>query len=45
MNEPLASAAGNALEVALTVDFLTGRHIDPRLMEVTLALRLARKCW
>jgi thymidine phosphorylase len=38
MNEPLASAAGNALEVRNAVDFLTGRHRDPRLLEVTLAL-------
>ena len=38
MNEPLASAAGNALEVKNAVDFLTGTHQDPRLREVTLAL-------
>jgi len=38
MTEPLASAAGNALEVRNAVDFLTGRHRDPRLLEVTLAL-------
>ncbi|WDR06781.1 thymidine phosphorylase [Devosia rhodophyticola] len=38
MNEPLASAAGNALEVRNAVDFLTGRHRDERLLEVTLAL-------
>jgi thymidine phosphorylase len=38
MNEPLASAAGNALEVRNAVDFLTGKHQDPRLREVTLAL-------
>ncbi len=38
MNEPLASAAGNAVEVRNAVDFLTGRHQDPRLREVTLAL-------
>ena len=31
MNEPLASAAGNALEVRNAVDFLTGAHRDPRL--------------
>jgi thymidine phosphorylase len=38
MNEPLASAAGNAVEVMSAVDFLTGAHRDPRLLEVTLAL-------
>ncbi len=38
MNEPLASAAGNAVEVVNAVDFLTGRLRDPRLEEVTLAL-------
>ncbi len=38
MNQPLASAAGNAVEVQNAVDFLTGAHRDPRLEEVTLAL-------
>jgi len=38
MNEPLASAAGNALEVQNAVDFLTGAHRDPRLERVVLAL-------
>jgi thymidine phosphorylase len=38
MNEPLATAAGNALEVRNAVDFLTGKRRDPRLLEVTLAL-------
>ena len=38
MNEPLASAAGNAVEVRNAVSFLTGEHRDPRLEEVTLAL-------
>ena len=37
-NEPLASAAGNAVEVINAVDFLTGRRRDRRLAEVTLAL-------
>ena len=31
MNEPLASAAGNAVEVLNAVDFLTGRRRDTRL--------------
>ncbi|RWL80725.1 MAG: thymidine phosphorylase [Mesorhizobium sp.] len=38
MNEPLASAAGNAVEVKNAVDFLTGRYRDKRLEDVTLAL-------
>ncbi len=38
MNEPLASAAGNAVEVRNAVDFLTGRARDSRLEKVTLAL-------
>ncbi|MER9726396.1 thymidine phosphorylase [Mesorhizobium sp. M0155] len=38
MNEPLASAAGNAVEVRNAVDFLTGRLRDKRLEDVTLAL-------
>ncbi|RUT28187.1 thymidine phosphorylase [Arsenicitalea aurantiaca] len=38
MNEPLASAAGNAIEMQNAVDFLTGAHRDLRLAEVTLAL-------
>jgi len=38
MGEPLASAAGNALEVENAVDFLTGRRRDRRLEQVTLAL-------
>ena len=38
MNQPLASAAGNAVEVRNAVDFLTGSHRDPRLETVTLAL-------
>ena len=33
MNEPLASAAGNAVEVENAVDFLTGRARDKRLIE------------
>ena len=38
MNEPLASAAGNGLEMRNAVEFLTGNHQDARLCEVTLAL-------
>jgi thymidine phosphorylase len=38
MDEPLASAAGNSVEVENAVDFLTGRRRDRRLEEVTLAL-------
>ena len=38
MNEPLASAAGNAVEMRNAVDFLTGRAIDNRLFDVTVAL-------
>lgn len=38
MNEPLASAAGNALEVAYALDHLTGRRREPRFHEVTVAL-------
>jgi thymidine phosphorylase len=38
MNEPLASAAGNAVEVLNAVDYLTGARRDARLHAVTLAL-------
>ena len=38
MNEPLASAAGNAVEVRNAVDYLTGTRRDPRLDRVTIAL-------
>ncbi len=38
MNEPLASAAGNAVEVVNAVKFLTGEARDPRLEEATLVL-------
>ncbi len=41
MNEPLASAAGNGLEMRNAVEFLTGAHRDPRLLEVTIALSAA----
>ncbi|MEJ0011822.1 MAG: thymidine phosphorylase [Bauldia sp.] len=38
MNEPLATAAGNAVEVRNAIDFLTGAHVDRRLWDVTVAL-------
>lgn len=38
MDQPLASSAGNALEIALAIEFLTGARRDPRLEEVTMAL-------
>ncbi|WP_416358260.1 thymidine phosphorylase [Aureimonas phyllosphaerae] len=38
MDEPLACDAGNALEIANAIRFLTGRGRDARLQAVTLAL-------
>ena len=38
MNEPLATAAGNAVEVLNALDFLTGKTRDLRLKAVTVAL-------
>jgi thymidine phosphorylase len=38
MNEPLASAAGNAVEVLNAVAFLTGKSSDHRLRKATLTL-------
>ncbi|MBV7377502.1 thymidine phosphorylase [Maritimibacter dapengensis] len=38
MNQPLASAAGNALEVLNATDFLAGLHRDVRLERVVLSL-------
>jgi thymidine phosphorylase len=38
MNQPLASAAGNAVEVAYALDYLAGRRREPRFHEVTVAL-------
>ncbi len=38
MNQVLGSSAGNALEVAEALAFLTGERREPRLLEVVLAL-------
>lgn len=38
MDQVLASSAGNAVEVAEAVQFLTGEYVNPRLHEVTMAL-------
>ena len=38
MNEPLASAAGNAVEVMNAVNYLTGARRDARVHEVTISL-------
>ncbi|NIX76077.1 thymidine phosphorylase [Microvirga terricola] len=38
MNEPLASAAGNGVEVAYTADYLTGRRREERFHRVTVEL-------
>ncbi len=38
MNEPLCPSAGNALEVRLALDYLTGKSRPARLHEVTLSL-------
>ena len=38
MDEPLASAAGNGVEVMNAICYLTGKQRDARLHEVTLAL-------
>jgi thymidine phosphorylase len=38
MNEPLASAAGNGLEVINAIEFLTGVSKDERLRQVTLSM-------
>ncbi|MFE1600417.1 thymidine phosphorylase [Methylobacterium sp. ID0610] len=38
MDQPLASAAGNAVEVAYAADYLAGRRREPRFHAVTLGL-------
>lgn len=38
MNEPLASAAGNAVEVTYAIDYLTGRRREKRFHDVTVEL-------
>jgi thymidine phosphorylase len=38
MNEPLASVAGNSLEVKYALDFLTGASREPRMREIVIAL-------
>ncbi|MEL6967753.1 MAG: thymidine phosphorylase [Pseudomonadota bacterium] len=38
MNQPLASSAGNAVEVKHALDFLTGRSVEPRVWDVTVGL-------
>jgi thymidine phosphorylase len=38
MNEVLGRTAGNAIEVRETIDFLMGRNVDPRLLEIVVAL-------
>ncbi|MBL8906578.1 MAG: thymidine phosphorylase [Rhizobiales bacterium] len=44
MDEPLAGAAGNAVEVAEAVAYLTGTRRDPRLHAVTMALGAELLC-
>ena len=38
MDRPLSDTAGNALEVAYAIDFLTGARREPRMLELVLAL-------
>lgn len=38
MDQPLASAAGNAVEVAYAIDYLTGARREPRMHDVVLDL-------
>jgi thymidine phosphorylase len=41
MNQVLGASAGNALEIIETIDYLTGKHQEPRLHQVVLALAKA----
>jgi thymidine phosphorylase len=38
MDEPLAPVAGNALEVAHAAEFLLNKEVQPRVVDITLAL-------
>lgn len=38
MDQPLADTAGNTLEVAYAIEYLTGARREPRIHEVTMAL-------
>jgi thymidine phosphorylase len=38
MNQPLASTAGNALEMVYAIDYLTGARREPRMHEVVVSL-------
>ncbi len=38
MNQLLASSAGNSVEVHEAVNFLTGKYVNPRLHQITMAL-------
>ncbi len=38
MNQPLASVAGNALEMVYAIDYLTGARREPRMHDVVMAL-------
>jgi thymidine phosphorylase len=40
MSQPLASAAGNSVEVSYTLDYLTGKRREARFHDVTLALSI-----
>lgn len=41
MNQVLGHSAGNALEMIETIDYLTGKHQDPRLHQVTVELAVS----